>query len=280
MDARCFTVGPLQENCWIVRREESDRALVVDPGDEGDRLIAAIDGLTVDAILLTHTHFDHVGAVAPVARATGAPVYCPALETQVLADIMSYVPWPGFGPFESYEAEHTLAGGERLNLAGIDIEVLFTQGHSPGHLTFAMPGALLSGDVDLIEDPPTTDLAKLKTDPKITLARAVSNRAIYIHLDQHGDPPTVIARQNMIEQRGLSGAEIATDRRDGNCGILDRHVLRHFGIGNGLPSNTVPQIGMSRNSPMGTSYGSASRTVKSAFLPLQMLPISCSMPMT
>ena len=59
---------------------------------------------------------------------------------------MSWVP-PGFGPFESYEAEHTLAGGERLSLAGIDIEVVFTPGHSPGHLTYAMPGALLSGDV-------------------------------------------------------------------------------------------------------------------------------------
>jgi glyoxylase-like metal-dependent hydrolase (beta-lactamase superfamily II) len=59
---------------------------------------------------------------------------------------MSWVP-PGFGPFESYEADHTLAGSERLNLAGIDVEVMFTPGHSPGHLTFALPGALLSGDV-------------------------------------------------------------------------------------------------------------------------------------
>jgi hydroxyacylglutathione hydrolase len=68
------------------------------------------------------------------------------IERPVLADVMSWVP-PGFGPFESYEAEHTLAGGERLSLAGIDIEVVFTPGHSPGHLTYAMPGALLSGDV-------------------------------------------------------------------------------------------------------------------------------------
>ena len=58
-------------------------------------------GVTLDAILLTHTHFDHVGAVAPIARATGAPVYCPQLEVPVLQDVMAYVPWPGFGPFES-----------------------------------------------------------------------------------------------------------------------------------------------------------------------------------
>ncbi len=59
---------------------------------------------------------------------------------------MSWVP-PGFGPFESYEPEHTLSGGERLELAGLDIDVLFTPGHSPGHLTYAISGALLSGDV-------------------------------------------------------------------------------------------------------------------------------------
>ena len=50
---------------------------------------------------------------------------------------MSYVPWPGFGPFESYDAEHTVAGGERLELAGFEIDVLFTPGHSPGHVTYA-----------------------------------------------------------------------------------------------------------------------------------------------
>ena len=102
--------------------------------------------MQIEAILLTHCHFDHIGAVAPVARATGAPVYCPEIERPLLTDIMSWVP-PGFGPFESYEPEHTVAGGERLHLAGLDIDVISTPGHSPGHVTYAVPGALLSGDV-------------------------------------------------------------------------------------------------------------------------------------
>ena len=95
-----FTVGPVQENCFVARRDGSDRALIVDPGDEADRILAAVDelGVGVDAILLTHTHFDHVGAVAPVARATGAPVYCPELETFVLADINGFVPFAGLRP--------------------------------------------------------------------------------------------------------------------------------------------------------------------------------------
>jgi hydroxyacylglutathione hydrolase len=146
---RSFTVGPVQENSYILRAGSDDtRALLVDPGDEPERLREAIDalGVQVEAILVTHCHFDHIGAVAPLARATGAPVYCPELERPVLADVMSWVP-PGFGPFESYEAEHTLAGGEHLSLAGLDIDVVFTPGHSPGHLTYALPGALLSGDV-------------------------------------------------------------------------------------------------------------------------------------
>jgi hydroxyacylglutathione hydrolase len=152
-EARMFTVGPVQENAYVVRAGvASERALLVDPGEEPQRLLdaAAALGVEIEAILITHCHFDHIGAVAPLARATGAPVYCPRIEEVLLKDVMAWTP-PGFGPFESWEPEHTLAGGERLNLADLDIEVLFTPGHSPGHLTYAIgPAAnpaLLSGDV-------------------------------------------------------------------------------------------------------------------------------------
>jgi hydroxyacylglutathione hydrolase len=76
-------------------------------------------------------------------------VYCPELETRVLANIMDYVPWPGFGPFESYDADEIVAGGEALELAGLALDVIFTPGHSPGHVTYAVRGenALFSGDV-------------------------------------------------------------------------------------------------------------------------------------
>jgi glyoxylase-like metal-dependent hydrolase (beta-lactamase superfamily II) len=149
LDVRMFTVGPVAENTFLLRAEGADRALMVDPGDEPQRLLAAVEelGVELDAILLTHTHFDHVGAVAPVAKATGAPVYCPELEVPVLADIMRFVPWPGIGPYESYDADETVAGGEHLTLAGLEIDVVFTPGHSPGHVTYAIDDALFSGDV-------------------------------------------------------------------------------------------------------------------------------------
>ena len=140
VDLRMFTVGPVQENAYIAMAgRESGRAVMVDPGDEPERLLAAAQalGVEIEAILITHCHFDHIGAVAPVARATGAPVYCPRMEVALLSDIMSWVP-PGFGPFENWEPEHTVEGGERLTLAGLEVEVLFTPGHSPGHVTYAL----------------------------------------------------------------------------------------------------------------------------------------------
>jgi len=76
-------------------------------------------------------------------------VWVPEIEKPVLADIMSYVPWPEFGPFESWDAEHTVKGGERLELAGFEIDVVFTPGHSPGHVTYSLADeqAVFSGDV-------------------------------------------------------------------------------------------------------------------------------------
>ncbi|MBK5116240.1 MAG: MBL fold metallo-hydrolase [Thermoleophilia bacterium] len=162
MEVRSLTVGQVAENSYIFRRDGSDRGLIIDPGEEAPRLLAAIDelGIELEAILLTHCHFDHIGAVTPVAEATGAPVYCPKLEVPLLADIMAYVPWPGFGPYESYDADETVAGGERLELAGFEIDVIFTPGHSPGHVTYAIAGedALFSGDVLFAGSVGRTDL--------------------------------------------------------------------------------------------------------------------------
>ncbi|HEY1538593.1 MAG TPA: MBL fold metallo-hydrolase, partial [Solirubrobacteraceae bacterium] len=187
MDVEMFTVGPVQENCFLVRPDGCEHAVIVDPGEEAPRLLEAITSqkLTLDAILLTHTHFDHVGAVAPLARATGAPVYCPQLEVAVLQDVMAFVPWPGFGPFESWDPEETVAGGETLELAGLTIDVIFTPGHSPGHVTYAIRGerALFSGDV-LFQG--SVGRVDLPGGDWPTLARSIATL-----LDAHDDDTTV-----------------------------------------------------------------------------------------
>ncbi|HEY8083616.1 MAG TPA: MBL fold metallo-hydrolase [Solirubrobacterales bacterium] len=151
LDVEMLTVGPVSENCFVLRQAGAEQVLIVDPGEEPDRILAAVEemGAKVEAILITHCHFDHIGAVEPVAKATGAPVYCPEIEAPVLANIMAFVPWDGFGPFESYEADETLKGGEVLELAGLTLDVVFTPGHSPGHVTYSVrdESAIFSGDV-------------------------------------------------------------------------------------------------------------------------------------
>jgi hydroxyacylglutathione hydrolase len=151
VEARWLTVGPVQENTWIARQEGAAEALLIDPGEEPDTLTAALDelGATVEAILITHCHFDHVGAVAEMARRTGAPVYCPEGEVFILENINDYVRFPGFGPFESYTPEKTVAHGDRLQLAGFEIDVIGTPGHSIDHVTYSIPAekAIFSGDV-------------------------------------------------------------------------------------------------------------------------------------
>jgi glyoxylase-like metal-dependent hydrolase (beta-lactamase superfamily II) len=149
MEARWLTVGPVQENTWIARQDGSDKALLIDPGDEPEKLLEALRELqtTPEAILITHCHFDHVGAVKAMAQATGAPVYCPAGEVFMLEDINSFA-FPGL-TFESYTPEHTVKDGDKLQLAGFEIDVIGTPGHSPDHVTYSIAAdkAIFSGDV-------------------------------------------------------------------------------------------------------------------------------------
>lgn len=152
MKVAYLTVGPVAENTFLVINDEAENAaLLVDPGDEPESIAQAIEetGADVKAILLTHTHFDHVGAVKPMVDKLGVEVWVPELERHILADINNFIGFQGVGPFENYEAEHTVAGGEHLQLAGFDIDVFFTPGHSPGHVSYSIRDqhALFSGDV-------------------------------------------------------------------------------------------------------------------------------------
>ncbi len=110
---------------------------MVDPGDEPEAITAALAASAVRcaAILVTHAHFDHVGAVAPLARSTGSPVYISCGEAPILAALDSATP-PGVGPFESYEADVKLRGDERFSVAGLDVQTHLVPGHSVAGLAF------------------------------------------------------------------------------------------------------------------------------------------------
>jgi glyoxylase-like metal-dependent hydrolase (beta-lactamase superfamily II) len=142
-----YELGPIGTNCYVVRTERgAPEAVVIDPGDDATnlRLELARTGATVAAILVTHTHYDHIGAVADIAEATGAPVYISETEAPVLANPVAYYSAMRIRP---WQAEHLLAGEEHLGLAGIDFETVQVPGHSPGHLAFYADGSLFSGDV-------------------------------------------------------------------------------------------------------------------------------------
>ncbi|HSS73420.1 MAG TPA: MBL fold metallo-hydrolase [Gaiellaceae bacterium] len=142
-----YELGQIGTNCYVVRRETgAPELVVVDPGDDAATLrleLARIEG-TVAAILVTHTHYDHIGAVAELAGATGAPVYVSGTEAQVVADPDAFYPAMRI---RAWQPEHTLAGDETLELAGIEFQTVAVPGHSPGHLAYYADGSLFSGDV-------------------------------------------------------------------------------------------------------------------------------------
>jgi hydroxyacylglutathione hydrolase len=142
-----YTLGLIGTNCHVVRAERgAAEAVVIDPGSDVAelRLDLARMGARCAAILLTHTHWDHIGGVAELAEGTGAPVHVSEAAAPMLARPSTSV--PGLTIRGWSEVAH-VAGDERLNVGGIDFEVLDVPGHAPGHLSFYAEGCLFSGDV-------------------------------------------------------------------------------------------------------------------------------------
>lgn len=147
-------VGPLQANCWLVRGEDgADPWVVIDPGEDAQLILEALEGGHVSAIVLTHAHFDHVGAVADVVAATGAPVYIHEADAQRLT---SAEPGGTGGALFGFDhvsppADHVLADGDVIDAGSLHLKVLHTPGHTAGGISLlasdgAGPGHLFSGD--------------------------------------------------------------------------------------------------------------------------------------
>ena len=131
-------LGVYQVNCYIIREENSTSCCVLDPGGEAKKVLEFMEnrGLTLEAILLTHGHFDHVGAVAELHEATGCKVYlCPEDPT---------MPAKWTGGELCYT--DTYGEGDELHLAGLDIRVMHTPGHTPGSVCLEVENSLFVGD--------------------------------------------------------------------------------------------------------------------------------------
>lgn len=147
MKVYALTVGLLQENTYLLMGEEG-RGVIVDPGEEPERILAEVRrvGLRPEAILLTHAHFDHVGAVAHLVEALELPVYLHPGDLALYQNAaQSAARWGLFIP-QPPEPVLPLAEGQQLDF-GLGLSVLFLPGHAPGHVGFYSPGHLVSGDV-------------------------------------------------------------------------------------------------------------------------------------
>jgi hydroxyacylglutathione hydrolase len=139
MIVKGLTVGLLQENCYILGCESTRRGVIIDPGDNARAILKIVSqqGLTIDQILLTHAHFDHVMALEPVKRATGAPIFLHPADLPILRDAPTRVRlWLDMEIDPLPEPDEFLEHGQSIRLGEETLEVRFTPGHAPGHVVF------------------------------------------------------------------------------------------------------------------------------------------------
>lgn len=145
-----FALGPLQTNAYLLQGDEEGKAVIIDPGMNPGALIRRIQPLEIEAILLTHAHFDHIGGVGEIRKLKGCPVYLHPLEADWLSSpkLNGSLLWPQVtGPISTDDAEFDLSEGQTLSLLGETFKVYHTPGHSPGSVSFLNGNHLFSGDV-------------------------------------------------------------------------------------------------------------------------------------
>jgi len=172
-----FELGPIGTNCYVVRADDSAaEAVVVDPGAEAARVVDELRalGARCAAILITHGHWDHLGAVADLADATGAPVHMAEGERALLEDVNSFAPREL--DLRSYTPDVLLQGDETLEFAGMSFQTLRVPGHSPAHLAYYTDGALFSGDVVFAGSVGRTDLPGADWDTLVESIRMLADR--------------------------------------------------------------------------------------------------------
>ncbi len=193
-----FTVGPLQENCYLLTDDDTNSAVLIDPGDEASKLIQALEDYDLQAIWLTHAHFDHVGALAELREVYNAPTYLHPADEPLLANAAASAARFGLRLRQPMVDYQPLAGAQTLSFAGREVHCLFTPGHAPGHIAFYLPdeGVVLAGDA-LFQgsigrtDLPGGDYAQLIASIRSKLLTLPGETVVY---PGHG-PETTVERE-------------------------------------------------------------------------------------
>ena len=143
-----ITVGPLQENCYIVGDEETKQAIVIDPGDEPDRILEVIKGsnFQVSAVILTHAHFDHVGAAGDIKRAAGAKVLMNVADMELYKGVRDQAAFWGYEVDDLPEPDGFITEGDEVKAGDLTFKVIQTPGHSPGGICLYGEGVVFTGD--------------------------------------------------------------------------------------------------------------------------------------
>lgn len=182
-------LGSYQTNCYIVRAETSTACVIIDPGYQPETILTHLrrNDLEAEAILLTHGHFDHVGAVRPLAQSLDCPVW-------LCAEELSLPPMMTDGPLYY---THNYKEGDTLALAGLTFRVLHTPGHTPGSVCLVAENAMFSGDTLFAGSCGRVDFpGSSVADMRRSLARLANMTSAYTVYPGHGASTTLQAEQH------------------------------------------------------------------------------------
>jgi hydroxyacylglutathione hydrolase len=145
---KSLPVGPIMANCYILGCEETAEAVVIDPGDESERILSILaeESLTLKYILNTHGHFDHVGDNKGLKEATDAQLMIHSLDAPMLDQLATSATMFGLRVENSPPPDAMLEDGQRIRFGNYEIEVIHTPGHSPGGVAFLVDGQVFVGD--------------------------------------------------------------------------------------------------------------------------------------
>jgi glyoxylase-like metal-dependent hydrolase (beta-lactamase superfamily II) len=193
-----LTVGPFEENCYLVVDENTRRGALVDPGDEPRRIVRMVrdSGAELEAIWLTHAHIDHIGAVAAVKREWDVPVYLHPADTPLYAAGAKQASFYGLDFEQPAPPDRTFADGDRVRVGGLEFGVLHAPGHSPGLVVIHGNGVLLAGDLLFAGSIGRTDLPlSSPADMEVSLVRVMRQLTDETVVHPGHGPVTSIGRE-------------------------------------------------------------------------------------